>query len=237
MKFTLDESRKHRLIGVVVILSVVALFLPAMMKKSNEGLNSTVNVAVRLPPKPNQPSVSKPDREQMFQTIKVAKVDLSEAIDPEPAPTQLVKAEPIKHSVTAKSEEPVQIQTKPAAHIVKASPNHPLLAHKEPIKHKEIAPKSKAQELANQLQTNKKPSEVYAVQIASFAVESNAKTLVQQLRHKGYKATYSRSTTNKRELYKVIVGQVEKREEAKELQQKLVETIHLNGFVIKTGVS
>ncbi|WP_133130449.1 SPOR domain-containing protein [Legionella yabuuchiae] len=240
MKFTLDESRKHRLVGVVVILSIIALFLPAFMKKSSDGLNSTVNVAVHLPQKPAQPSVSKPNSEELFQTVKVAKVDLSEVIESEPKITQIVKAEPIRNPEVAHVEpkSTTQLQPHQAPKVAKATirKNKSSLPTKMTLtQERTITPKK--QELAKQPDTIKNQPTGYAVQIASFAVESNAKALVQQLRHKGYKATYSRSSTSKRELYKVIVGQVDKKEEAKALQQKLAESIHLKGFVIKTGVS
>ena len=36
MKFVMDERLKHRLTGVVVILAIAAIFVPAVMKKSNQ---------------------------------------------------------------------------------------------------------------------------------------------------------------------------------------------------------
>jgi DedD protein len=76
MKLVMDEKLKHRLVGVSVILSLGAIFLPAMMKKSSQRLESNFNVNVQLPPKPMAPNVAVTDEEQMFKTIKVAKVQL-----------------------------------------------------------------------------------------------------------------------------------------------------------------
>ena len=36
MKFVMDERIKHRLTGLVVILSIAAIFLPEQVKKSNQ---------------------------------------------------------------------------------------------------------------------------------------------------------------------------------------------------------
>lgn len=74
MKLVMDEKLKHRLVGVSVVLSLGAIFLPAMMKKSSQKLENNFSVNVQLPPKPAAPNVAVTDEEAMFKTIKIAKV-------------------------------------------------------------------------------------------------------------------------------------------------------------------
>ena len=79
MKLVMDEKLKHRIVGVSVVLSLGAIFLPAMMKKSSQRLDSNLSVNVQLPPKPVAPNVAVTDEEQMFKTIKIAKVNIKSA--------------------------------------------------------------------------------------------------------------------------------------------------------------
>ena len=79
MKLVMDEKLKHRLVGISVVLSLGAIFLPAMMKKSSQHLESNLSVNVQLPPKPIAPNVAVTDEEQMFKTIKIAKVNIKSA--------------------------------------------------------------------------------------------------------------------------------------------------------------
>lgn len=79
MKLVIDEKLKHRLVGVAVVLSLGAIFLPAMMKKSSQRLENHFSVKVQLPPKPTTPNVAITNEKEMFETIKVAKVEIPSA--------------------------------------------------------------------------------------------------------------------------------------------------------------
>ncbi len=95
MKLVIDERFKHRLIGLAVILSIAAIFAPAIMKKSNQNIDGNVNVSVELPPKPAQPDVAMVEKKEMFETTKVAHVEIPDATEEQqPLPT-LTKAEPL----------------------------------------------------------------------------------------------------------------------------------------------
>ena len=73
--------------------------------------------------------------------------------------------------------------------------------------------------------------------MASFTRQENAKSLVSQLRSKGYIASYNKFSGKQGEFYQVVVGQLNQKDEAINLQKKLVASTRLTGFVIKTGVS
>ena len=73
-------------------------------------------------------------------------------------------------------------------------------------------------------------NEQYAVQLASFSQLHNAITLAQTLKEKGFSAYYNKQGKG----WRVLVGQMNKKNEALNLQQKLAR-LQLSGYVIKLG--
>ncbi|MDR3503620.1 MAG: SPOR domain-containing protein [Legionella sp.] len=109
MKLVMDEKLKHRLVGISVILSLGAIFLPAMMKKSSQRLESNLSVNVQLPPKPIAPNVAVTDEEQMFKTIKIAKVNIKSAA-PQTVKDDFIASAPVHE--------------KPSMPVAKVEPSH-----------------------------------------------------------------------------------------------------------------
>ena len=182
MKLMLNERLKHRIIGVVVIVAIAVIFLPAVMKKSNYRFDDNVSLSVHLPKKPALPNVAVVDEKAMFATVKVAHVAIPTADVTAPL-VQTVKAKVIgaippldKNPGLVKAELLVVPVIKQAA-----KPNKPEVVAKT------IALQRPRQALKPALQ-----KDVYAVQLASFAQEKNANTLVRALQSKGYKASYAK---------------------------------------------
>lgn len=75
----------------------------------------------------------------------------------------------------------------------------------------------------------------YIVQLATFTQQHNARSLIAKLKTRGYVATYNRVKTHEGFVYRVLVGQVSKREQAQILQQKLADTLQLKGLIVATG--
>lgn len=137
MKLVIDEKLKHRLIGVAVIISLGAIFAPAMMKKSNQNMENNYSVRVKLPSKPNEPSVAIADEKEVFKTIKIAKVKIpdvaTESQLPELAKAEVLHSEVVAHRELATIEptdeelnaETVKVALKQAAqNSVKHTVNH-----------------------------------------------------------------------------------------------------------------
>ncbi len=103
MKLVIDEQLKHRLIGLAVIISLGAIFAPAMMKKSTQNTESNYNVRVSLPPEPSAPNVAIADEQEVFQTINIAKVTIPE-VSAESQLPQLARAEELHADVEAVHE-------------------------------------------------------------------------------------------------------------------------------------
>ncbi len=209
MKLVMDERVKHRLVGVVVILSVAIIFLPALFKKSNRHFEDNVNLAVQLPAKPMLPEVAVVNEKVLFQSVKVAKVDLP-PLEDTVRKTALSRAEPIR-----------------SISVVPSAPIHTDVAVAEPKKIMvHVPPRAKAVAL-------KKGG--YGVQLASFSAQKNAELLVARLSQRGYKASYNKISGKQGAVYKVIVGQLSQKEAAAHLQKQLVLSMQLNGFVVKVS--
>ena len=224
MKFIHNERQKHYIVGVLVIASLAIVFLPSFFKKASDHYDDKFNIAIKLPEKPTLPKVNIPDEPAEFQTMNVAQVNLSTEKEVDLKTTSM---------------NPVQAKAISVMRAEKTLVNE--------IKNKDVAqasamsdtsPKSKKINLTkskNIPHTATPP--VYAVQLASFTKKKNAEVLVSRLLKQGYSAYYDLQPGKKAAYYKVYVGKTTKKQVAEQLQQQLAEKVHLNGFVIKTGVS
>lgn len=210
MKFMMDERIKHRLTGVVVIVSVAVIFLPAMLKKSNQRFEESIHVSLKLPSKPVPPKVALPTRKVMFESIKVAHVELP-------------KVNEVAHpALIAKAES---LSKPPAPMLAKALPTPSV---------KPVIPLEK--KVAIQMKKDLK-KDGYGVQVASFLQERNAISLVARLNKEGFNATYAKFNGKQGKFYQVIVGALNEKTQAVNLQKKLADNLQLNGLIIRTGVS
>ncbi len=259
MKLVIDEKLKHRLIGVSVILSLGAIFLPAMMKKSSQRLDGHFSVNVQLPPKPVAPNVAVIDEEQMFKTIKIARVQLPAASSAQATTNQtkedFIAAAPVKDDrviPVAKVESAPEIERpielallnnaaqNAVKHGIKVAANKPVI---KPVKAPAIVAKaSGAPSVSKQVvaKAAAKPAikrDIYAVQLASFSQLANAQALVTKLQQKGYKANYTRIAGKNGAIYKVYVGHSPIKDNVVKLKTQLASAMQLNGFVVNTGVS
>jgi DedD protein len=260
MKRVIEERVKHRIIGLAVILSIAAIFAPAIMKKSNQRFDGDVNVSVVLPPKPAEPKVALTEKKAMFASVKVTPKKLPEVAKEQHLPS-LAKAESLSHMNESKpkpvesvapesarvqgalnvAEEnqslvseipPPEVVTKTKVAIVKkiAKTPPPFAAKPKVINKSKRVNNRRIKPLA------KWPVKSgYGVQLATFANQRNAASLIAALRSKGYKATSTKMATREGTVYKVIVGQVEQREQAQILQRQLASTIRIRGFIVSTG--
>lgn len=258
MKLVLDERVKHRLIGLAVIISIGAIFAPAIIKKSNQRIDDNVSVSVQLPPKPIPPKVAMPEEDEMFETVKVAHVDIPD-VPEEIAKPALAKAESLSEINDVKSAiGPMVAKAKvEPSKLIKQKPTVVAAATKVVTKRANIARvqtarkalPAKAQIAAKNIKKStpvriaKKPTPKttvqgrYAVQLATFSKQQNADSLVTRLRAKGYKASYNKVNTAQGTVYKVIVGPGHPKEQAKILQQQLASVMQIRGFLVTTGVS
>ncbi len=200
MKKIADDRIKHRVVGFVVALSLMIIFLPVMMRQSNQRFYEVTSF--RVPKKPALPHVATVDKKSMFKTVKVATVTIPEG---RKVHSGIAKAQPLSAPTT--TEDSMQMAK------IKVQKQH--LAE------------SKAMHA----------NEVFTIRLATFSQEANAQALVHKLKSKGYEASSQMIAGPTGEMYQVIVGQLKQREQAIDLQKKLVNNTQLNGLIIKTKVS
>jgi DedD protein len=271
MKLVMDERVKHRLIGLAVILSIGAIFAPAIMKKSSQRIDGNVSVSVKLPAKPAQPHLDMAEKKAMFETAKVAHVDLPNVNSKQLPLPSLAKAEPLSKSnernelagetLALADEEAIADSSivatgdqslKEKAPVINNT--HVAVVHKiaKGIKFSPETSKAKTKDVAKNIKVTKpiakatvKPlakntiktpvKKAYAIQLATFSQQRNADTLITRLKAKGYVATFNKVKTNDGFVYKVMVGQVNKKEQAQVLQAKLASAVQIKGFIVTTG--
>ncbi len=262
MKLVMDEKLKHRLIGLAVIISLGAIFVPAMIKKSSQKLEDNFSVNINLPQKPIAPEVAVTDEDELFKTIKVSRVELTEVPGEKQLP-RLVQAEftdadtqvTTAALTTAKNEalalDAVKLAAKDGIKVAAktiVTSKSPVLAKKTipPIvQSNRIAQSKKIITKPVPVKTNLRASHakpvikqaIYAVQLASFSQMTNAHALVNKLHTRGYKATMIRVAGTNGPVYKVVAGHSPNRSEVVRIKAQLASAMQLNGFVVNTGVS
>ena len=123
-----------------------------------------------------------------------------------------------------------------------SAPKHLDIAEAQPLS-QTVSPDEgmqAAQEILKKLQVAERKSmkfnEVFTIQLASFTQEANAQSLVNKLRLQGFAASKQIVKNPQGVVYQVIVGHVKQRDQAIDLQKKLVDNTRLNGLIIKTKV-
>lgn len=266
MKLVMDETLKHRVVGLAVIISLGAIFAPAIMKKSSERLEHHFSVNMPIPKQPLTPRLAKADSKEMFQTIKVARVKIQSVSAANKLP-QLAAAQPIdKVSFEKLADAPTHFAVNSGANV-KAKDAVSLAALKPAVKTPAIALQQKlaspikptTKSTAKKIDVsavkvaakktvvkpqvnlaakrNLNKASLYALQLASFSQMSNAQSLVNKLQAKGYKANFSKTLGKNGAIYKVFVGHSASKDDVLKLKTQLASAMQLNGFVVNTGVS
>lgn len=235
MKLVLDERLKHRLIGLAVILSLMAIFAPAIMKKSAQHMDRDMGMRLQMPAKPGLPDVAVVKKKEVFQSVKVAHVKLPD-LPPtrvEPIETRLASIEmpdlkdrqPVLETTVASLPKPA-VRDQALEKVSEKMPKAQIAASKKtPEKRVPIKPVP-----VSKLIANSKP--VYSVQLASFAHRENALVLVNKLKNKGYIARIDKISGKKGDQYKVFVGKSNEREQALKLKNQLALGMQLHGFIV-----
>jgi DedD protein len=234
MKLVIDERIKHRLTGMVVIVSLAVIFLPVLMKSSNHRLDENIRVSLKLPHKPALPDVVIPKQEVMFGELNVAHVDLpslpaTKSVDRVAKAKSLIEAPPkvqlaqnVQVAIAPSKIAPSKIDA--PTNIV---PVKKVVAVKAPVITTPVAVKTT---------TVAVKKSAYAVQLAAFSQQNNANALVASLRKQGFEASAQKVNGRRGVYYQVLVGKLDQKNAAMNLQKQLVHNTRLNGFVVQTAV-
>lgn len=243
MKLVMDEKLKHRLIGLAVVISIAAIFAPAIMRKSSQRLEGNFSENVTLPSKPKAPNVVITDEKDVFKTIKVARIQLPAESNDNQLP-EIAKAQPLDKQRSLDRETVEVAQTVPVVKPLQlAFTEQPKMVSKNKEMPSKPSVKVKSINVAKQKMPNKPTAQLaskkdmYSVQLGSLSRLSNANDLVNRLKAKGYKANVVKVATSRGVVYKVYAGRLPHKEEALRLRTQLASAMQINGFVVNTGVS
>lgn len=213
MKLFKEERMKHRIIGLIMMVSIVVLFLPTVTKQANRHLDDTMSLSLKLPEKPERPEVVVTSEKNMFESVRVAHVDIQTTILP--AIRQVARNAPLypQKALIAKAMSKVSSPAKPVALV---AVNH-------------IKNKATVQAMMQKAG--------YVIQLGTFTQLANAELLVSQLKKNGYQAACAKVSNQQGPHYKVLVGQWNQKKDALNSQRKIAEHMQLKGIIVKTGVS
>ena len=235
MNLRIDERTKHRLTGLVVIAAVAIIFVPAMIKKSNQRLEENIHLSVQLPPKPTAPKVAVAEKKAVFETVKVAKMEVPVAAEPARV-SRLTRVDGL-HS---KPIQKIELKSEAFHDVATVEASVPkeqsvVFTKVEPVAVNPVKVATVPITFSPEIKKSS-GAEAYAVQLASFTVQRNAENLVSRLRSQGYKARYHTIKSDRGNFYKVTVGQLDARSDARVLKKKLSDATQLEGFVVKRDV-
>lgn len=232
----MQVKTKQRIIGLLVLLAILAIFLPLLFHNSDP---STHAESIAIPAKPNV-AFESPKTEIVLQKPEApSSVAVAEKSEPvtqaaQPTPAALTSAPPQAASTpppptTAPTTE---IPTPPAAESA-STPQQPIAA---------VAPspanlqQHKAQVISQQKGLSKFMAEpnAWCVQLGTFSDIAHANALLELLRKKGFDA-YTRPIVNVKgsHLLRVYVGPEVRQESALQLRDKLEASVHMKGIVQK----
>lgn len=217
----MNTQMKQRVIGGLVLVAVLAIFLPILFHSSRS--KDTLQLSTAIPQAP-QVQLQLPNQ-QMANALPPtlhAENGIKPVAPKVAQPEQPAVAQPVAAEV---ARAPVKISEKSKPVVIKAAPKR-----KPKPRVKKHMPKAKRVAHRERLA----PPMAWVVQLASFSQPKNAERLIRRLRGKGLTA-YTRTTRkpDNTTLTRVYVGPELQRNKAHQVQQRLKQEFKLNGVVRK----
>lgn len=205
---------KQRWIGVLILLAMLAIFLPLIFHNERPEIKKET-----IPALPPQPKIE--------VNLKVSSNEKStaEAVAPENAPTETDQKLEITESKPV-IQKPIETQSKPVP--VVQQPQSPKEVNQEVNKNFSSLDSQK-KVLANYMEA----PQAWTIQLGTFSNINNANKLVAQLRKAGFDV-YSHSISDLKtgkQMVRVYVGPEIKKENALQLKDQLQSRFHLRGIL------
>ncbi|MDQ5884525.1 MAG: DedD protein [Pseudomonadota bacterium] len=99
MSFEITEQVKYRLTGGVILITAVFLFMPMMMKKSNQRFEENLSLSLKVPPKPQTPELTIPTAQQVFNKVKPNQPTAVPQVAQRPVKIEISKAERLESEI------------------------------------------------------------------------------------------------------------------------------------------
>jgi len=179
----MENSLKQRIIGAVVLAALAIIFLPAILKeKTSNGIFES-----QIPEKPKELKTYRVDTQKVDLQIKESQSKRA-ALEETSVDKGIASAKGNENQ----SEEQVLVETSEVVEeqkpMVETDPNTELASNK------------------NETISDKYIDAAWVVQVASFANESNAVSMVDKLKSANYKAYRRKVSADKRVVFRVFVG-------------------------------
>lgn len=245
----MQTKTKQRVIGGIVLLAVVAIFLPLLFHNSRP--SADLKLSTKVPPAP-----AKPEVQLQLPAISTPKpistsVNIGQAGNAQPQSSEAVAQETPAISQRILNTTPAAAVTpKVAEHVVKLHDNttaNAKTAEKPASRDLKTSAKAKqtVKPVASAKKTEAKPAqpllkssvpEAWVIQVASFSNSENAKRLVKQLRAKGFDVYTRENQLNQRTITRVFVGPIIDQRKVEQLQQQLKQQFQLKGVIKRYSV-
>ena len=246
----MDTKMKHRILGLVVIASLVIIALPFFQNRPPQA-DIVIKQAPAFPKETVQVSeVKTPQMDEQNASIMVASHQPQAAqiqntamtTNDAPIKTQPDETIPANH-VPEKNNPPVSLaqpivsmqQTALAKQVIR--PKNKIVAHqhKKAIASKMTLARTKKNTVMNNALNNnglfQLKDKSWVIQIGSFKNHQRAIRLANQLRNKGYQAFIQQySTTEGTHLF---VGPLNQESQAYTLAKEIENNMHLHGYVVR----
>lgn len=201
----MNEKLKQRLVGAVILVSLAIIFIPMLLDGGERSSMPMFGSNI-----PDKPDYQFEPLEIPLQQVPPIAEERPVLIDkPESAPEQTADAkekpsEDAPASREASTEEPPRPKTEAASTATKPAPS--ALTENEQV--------------------------AWVVQVGSFSQSSNALSLRDKLRAKGFTAFVEKVKTDRDIIYRVRIGPELKRENADKQLQRLQRVMKMKGIVM-----
>ncbi len=227
---------KQRIIGGIVLLAILAIFLPVMFHSSRS--SRTLQMSLKMPRQPQSPQVTLqlPSQRQVLtesQQAGVTATDMASKTknqliaNSENHAKTLVSAIPQK---SAAKEKPVT--TPKTSLLVKPVASELSAPKKNSPPKKKLRKEKKLRHSKKYWQRSITVPKAWVVQLGTFGNSANAKRLILRLRKKGFDAYIRKSKGSNGKFYtKVFVGPELLKKRILRVKQRLQSDVHINGLV------
>lgn len=241
----MQTKTKHRIIGGIVLLAIVAIFLPLLFHNSRPSMDLKLStqvpsapakpqVQLQLPALDNAKGSGEKSHHKKPQSMKAAAQET-------PAITQhILNTAPAPAIAPKAAEEITQSHSKKAApKPVKKS--LPKSSSQSASKAKVVKPASVKSKPAKPHKTSQKllqssVPQAWTIQIASFTKPDNAKRLVKRLRDKGFDVYTRQNQSGRRTITRVFVGPIINQAKVKKMKRQLKQQFQLKGVIRRYSI-
>ena len=218
----MNSKIKQRLVGALVLIGLVAIFMPIIFHGSNIA-NKNIAMTATAPKAPNKPKVEIVVAKASNAMQQKQKQLQQTAAQREQGISNIKVAQTTKklNKDSSKILAPIVDQNQ----IISSKPKLPVKAHK-------IHERSKSEKHISKTHRHiANGATVWVVQVASFSDRPNAQRLKKRLEEKGFKCQVQALHEHKKTYYRVLVGPEKNKRQAQSIQKRLEQSVKLKGMV------